>query len=242
MQILVPLNLGGNEIRNVLLQVLATDPTALGNGHIYYNSTLHKVRVRENGSWVSLGEGASADWTTLTNRPSHLTGTINTANQVVVLDSGGKLPEATIPAIAITEYLGTSANQGAMLALTGQLGDWTIRTDEGKVYIITGSDPSDIGDWTALEYPVPDDPDWDDVQNKPTTFAPRKHSQTIGNNSSTTLAVTHNFDTKDVVVSVRTVADDEQVVCDIEHTDVDTVNLAFTVAPATNSIRVVVIG
>ena len=70
------------------------------------------------------------------------------------LDSGGKVPQAQLPAIAITEYLGEVANQTAMLALSGQKGDWCIRTDTGAVWIITGTDPALLGSWTSVSYPA----------------------------------------------------------------------------------------
>jgi len=76
------------------------------------------------------------------------------AGNVPVLDGTAKLPVSTIPAIAITDYLGAVANQSAMLALTGQKGDWCTRTDEGKTYVITGPDPSLIAGWSALSYPA----------------------------------------------------------------------------------------
>lgn len=63
---------------------------------------------------------------------------------------GGVVPTAQIPAIAITEFLGNTANQAAMLALSGQKGDWTIRTDTGSAWIITGNNPAVLADWTAL--------------------------------------------------------------------------------------------
>lgn len=237
------MDFGGNEIRNVLLQSLSSDPTALGNAHIYYNSSTHKVRVRADGAWMDLGEGGATSWTTLDDRPAHLTGTPNAANQVLVLDGDALIPVANIPAIAITEYLGEVANQSAMLALDGQMGDWCIREDLGKVFVITGDDPTDIEDWTALEYPVPDDPDWTDIQNKPSTFPPRKLSQTIGNGSSTQITVTHNFGTRDVVVSVRENSGNHaEVICDVERTSDDAVRLSFAGAPASNALRVVVIG
>lgn len=75
-------------------------------------------------------------------------------NGVASLDGSGLVPAAQIPAIAITEYLGTAANQAAMLALVGQKGDWCIRTDLETVWVITGNDPTQITDWTELEYPV----------------------------------------------------------------------------------------
>jgi hypothetical protein len=66
---------------------------------------------------------------------------------------GGVVPTSQIPAIAITEFLGTVANQTAMLALTGQKGDWCNRSDTGTNFVITGTDPTQIGDWTELSYP-----------------------------------------------------------------------------------------
>src|SRR5690606_11850304 len=68
------------------------------------------------------------------------------------LDAKGKLPAEQLPAIAITEYLGEAANEAAMLALTGQQGDWAVRTDTGTVWIIIGDDPTDADDWQELSY------------------------------------------------------------------------------------------
>lgn len=70
------------------------------------------------------------------------------------LDGSGQIPAAQIPSIAITEYLGDATDQTAMLALTGQKGDWCTRTDTGAVWIITADDPSDLADWTQVTYPA----------------------------------------------------------------------------------------
>ncbi len=72
---------------------------------------------------------------------------------VATLDADSKIPVGQIPSIAVIDFLGTVVDQTAMLALVGQKGDWCIRSDDGKVYVITGSDPSVIGGWTALSYP-----------------------------------------------------------------------------------------
>lgn len=76
------------------------------------------------------------------------------ANGYAGLDANALIPAANIPAIAITEYLGSVANEAAMLALAGEKGDWCIRSDSGAVWIITGADPSLIGDWTQVSYPA----------------------------------------------------------------------------------------
>jgi hypothetical protein len=75
-------------------------------------------------------------------------------NGVATLDAGGQIPAGQIPAVAITEYLGTVANEAAMLALTGQMGDWAIRSDLGTVFVITGANTTIIAGWTQLAYPA----------------------------------------------------------------------------------------
>ena len=67
---------------------------------------------------------------------------------------GGLIPDSQIPPIAVTEYLGVVPDDTAMLALNGQNGDWCVRSDEGKVFVITG-DPTTIAGWQALVYPTP---------------------------------------------------------------------------------------
>lgn len=70
----------------------------------------------------------------------------------------------------------------------------------------------------------------------------RKYSANIGDGSSTNISITHSLGTKDVIVSVREVATDDEVMAEISRPSIDTVELSFNVAPASNSYRVVVIG
>jgi hypothetical protein len=67
---------------------------------------------------------------------------------------GGVIPTAQIPAVALVQYLGTAANQAAMLAKVGQPGDWVNRTDLGTSWQITGNDPTQLSNWTQLLYPT----------------------------------------------------------------------------------------
>ena len=69
---------------------------------------------------------------------------------------GGVIPTSQIPALAITEFLGSVSSQSAMLALSGQKGDWCNRTDVSSTFIITGADPTQISSWTELDYPSGD--------------------------------------------------------------------------------------
>lgn len=71
----------------------------------------------------------------------------------------------------------------------------------------------------------------------------RKYSALVGNGSLTTITVTHNFNTKDVVVEVYEVASGyEKVYPDIKHATVDTIDLVFASAPSADAYKVVIIG
>lgn len=70
----------------------------------------------------------------------------------------------------------------------------------------------------------------------------RKASATIGDGTSTTLTVTHNLNTQDVLVSVRQVSNNEVVIADVVANGVNTVQITFATAPSTGQYRVTVIG
>lgn len=67
---------------------------------------------------------------------------------------------------------------------------------------------------------------------------PQKYTASVG--GSTSIAVTHNLGTEDVVVS--TYLSGGLVECDVTVTDSNTVTLGFALAPAAGSIRVVIVG
>lgn len=73
-----------------------------------------------------------------------------------------------------------------------------------------------------------------------TAVVVRKYAATIGNGSSTSIAVAHSLGTQDVTYSVRQVSDNAFVECDAVSTDANTLTLTFAVAPASTSLRVVV--
>lgn len=75
-----------------------------------------------------------------------------------------------------------------------------------------------------------------------TTVAARKFSTSVGNGALTSIAVTHNLGTQDVVVSVRDAGTNAQVIVDWVATDINTVTLTFATAPASNAYRTTVVG
>lgn len=135
----IPLSGGGGTVDNSSVNAaIATNPTATRTA-----LELGTAAVADETDFATAAQGALAD-TAL--QPAAVGDTIA---QLV----GGVVPTSQIPAIAITEKLADAANEAAMLALTGQKGDWTIRTDTGITWVITGDDPTLLANWTALSYP-----------------------------------------------------------------------------------------
>ena len=62
----------------------------------------------------------------------------------------------------------------------------------------------------------------------------------IGNGSGTSFAITHNLNTRDVLVSIYDNNNFEEVFTDVVLTSVNVVTIAFATAPATNAYRVVI--
>ena len=69
-----------------------------------------------------------------------------------------------------------------------------------------------------------------------------KYSQLIGDGSATSIIVTHNIGSQFVQAQVFEVAAMDKVECEIELTSTTTTTFKFNVAPATNALRVVIIG
>lgn len=72
------------------------------------------------------------------------------------------------------------------------------------------------------------------------SVATRKFSANIGNGSATSIAVSHNLGTQDIILAVRDTATNAGVLVDWVATDTNTVTLTFAVAPASNAYRATV--
>lgn len=66
----------------------------------------------------------------------------------------GKIPQAQIPAVALTDFLGVVGSQSAMLALPRQRGDWCTRSDLGTDWQLIADSPSTLTSWREHTYPA----------------------------------------------------------------------------------------
>jgi hypothetical protein len=67
---------------------------------------------------------------------------------------GGKIPQGQLPSVALTDYLGTVSSEAAMLALTGQRGDWCWRSDIGTEWQLVADNPALLNSWQEHHYPA----------------------------------------------------------------------------------------
>ena len=72
---------------------------------------------------------------------------------IASLDSSGKIPTGQLPAIAISDTFVVSS-QSAMLALTAEVGDVAVRTDQNKSYILKTAGASTLANWQELLTPT----------------------------------------------------------------------------------------
>lgn len=72
-------------------------------------------------------------------------------------------------------------------------------------------------------------------------FGTRKHAANIGDGSATSIAVTHNFNTRDVICEVfRNSGNFDTVLVEIQRTSLNAVTFIFDTAPAANAYRVLI--
>lgn len=76
------------------------------------------------------------------------------ADSAVQVDGTGKLPAAIIPAVALSDFLGAVATEAAMLALSGQRGDWCTRTDTGTDWQVIAEPSTELANWRERTYPA----------------------------------------------------------------------------------------
>lgn len=74
------------------------------------------------------------------------------------------------------------------------------------------------------------------------TKVPMLYAQSIGDGSTTAIGVTHSLATKDITYSIREVATDAFVDCDVVATSTTVATFTFATAPAASAYRVVIHG
>ena len=121
----------------------STIPASTGKSFVDYDSkglVTGGTKITATTSQILKGDGSGL--------------TVGTgASNIPQLDSSGKLPDSTIPKIAISDTF-VVATQAAMLALTAEVGDIAIRTDLSQSFILQTTPASTLANWKVLATPT----------------------------------------------------------------------------------------
>lgn len=118
-----------------------------------------KVTVNEKGIVTSGTDLTASDIPNITLSKISDAGTVASldtgisSGNVPVVGENGKLNEAIIPAVAITDTF-VVASQSAMLDLNAQQGDIAIRTDINKSFVLSKTPASTLSNWVELLTPT----------------------------------------------------------------------------------------
>jgi hypothetical protein len=195
----------------------------------------------ENGIYIVAASGAPTRSTDADSAAEVLQAAVFVEEGTTNADSGWVLTTnapITLNTTALTfvQFNGATVTAGAGLTLTGSTldvvaldGSITVAADT----ITVGLVPVSKGGTNAT----------DAANARSNLSVPGKYATSVGDNSSTSITVTHNLGTIDVIVQVHRVASPFDVVeCDMQVTDTNTVTLLFATAPTTNQYRCVVHG
>jgi hypothetical protein len=140
------------------------------------------------------------------------------ANGYVPLNSAGKIEAGYLPSFVddVVEYATKTSfpSVGEVGKIYVALDTQAIYRWTGSVYVLLGGDPD---------------------------MVPGSYATTIGNGTTTTFVLNHNFQTLDVLVGVWETATGREVNCDKARTTQNTVTLTFAAAPGVNAHRVVIL-
>ncbi len=184
-----------------------------------------------------------------------------------LVNKGGYNAATNTPLLDATPIAGIKNGWTYVVTAAGQF--FSENMQIGDMIIANQDSPTTLAHWTTVNKNIPDIVSASETEQglielatqaevnagtdtsravTPATLAgkisnvSRKYSVDIGNGALTDIPVTHNLGTKEVVVSVRNKATDENIDCQIYYTSTTVVTLSFNVAPTANQFTVTVIG
>ncbi|WP_139810793.1 hypothetical protein [Prescottella equi] len=147
----IPALSGKRDVVTGTNRVYTTDASGTQTNVPYSSSaTATTIMLRDTAGRTKVASPSAA--TDATNKDYVDTGLAKKAN----LGPDGKIVQAELPAIAVTDFLGNVASQAAMLALVGQRGDWCNRTDLGTEWQLIAEPSTSLSSWQQKVYPASD--------------------------------------------------------------------------------------
>jgi len=246
-KILTNIDMTGQEIQDLHLQELASDPTD-ATSRIYYNTTDNVVKVYNGTAWVAVGS---------LDNPLLYKGVIDASTN----------PDYPAADAGFLYVVSVAGKVGGVSGIDVEVGDWILCNTDGSV----SGDQATVGaNWDIVQanlLPASEtdagyieiatqaetDAGTDDARAvtplKLTTFVanqniPKKFVDTFGDGALKTFTINHNLETRDAVVEIRQTATPyELVLAAVEFTDANNITISVTgPAPTLDEYTVTVIG
>lgn len=261
--ILAPLDFNKNQALNLLLQIIAGNHGSPIEGMLWYDSTAKAIKYQDDTATRTLGvAGTGGDATTLDgldstyflDRANH-TGTqlAATISNLAAAVQAYRLDQFAAPNVSVSLGSqkiinlanGTATNDAVN---KGQL-DGAVSGLASTTYVTTAisnlvdSAPGTLDTLNELAAALGDDPDFATTITNSIATKAKKFAASYGDGSATTIDVTHNFGSRDVVVETYdNTSPYGRVLPGVRHLDTNNVRLVHSVAPTSNQFRVVVLG
>jgi len=113
---------------------------------------------------------------------------------------------------------------------------------DNAVSDLIDSAPAALDTLNEIAASLNDDADFAGTMTTALAAKTDKYTTTIGDTTSTSIAVSHGLNTRDVVVSVRETSGHAMVIADWTATSTSVVTFSFNTAPGTNEYTVVIVG
>lgn len=235
-------SLNSQKITNLATPTVDSDAATKGYVDAAVNGTDWKqsVRVGTTANIGSLSGLLTVDGVTVTTGDRVLVKDQSTgsANGIYVAGSGAWTRATDADASAeVTAGLSVMITEGTTLADT----QWRLITNDPITIGSTSLSFTQIGagssysNGTGISI-------GGSVISIDTAVVVRKYASNIGDGSATSIAVSHGLSTLDVQVQVYEVATGATIECDVTRNSTSQVTLGFSVAPASNALRVLVQG
>jgi hypothetical protein len=208
---LTNIDLQNNQLVNFVVEKLAADPSSPATARIVFNTTTNKLEYYNGTTWVVLDNSSAA----------------------YAADSD------KLDAQHGSYYLSRTNHTGTQLAATISDFDAQVRLSRiDQMAVPTASLNLNSQKITGLATPAAAT----DAVTKAYAdglVGAAGYSANVGNGVLTTITVTHNLGTRDLHVSLwKTVAPYDELWCDVFADTINSIQLKFTTAPATDQFRV----